>query len=303
MPRVLHILDLKPFIHAGSVNKNAFLSQTVYTGSTWRTQTTPMGGTSLVFNTLYNIMGKGDIVVCTDRNPTIKKDMYPDYKSNRHNNQKVKVDTSAAEYILGLCGITVIARAGYEADDIIYTLVKKLHDNYDEIYVYTGDSDLYFLVDEKVSIRPSSSRAHTVTMDNYESLLRSKGIRYNTVTVQKILKGDSSDCIPGLPIDEQKILADTLYLEKFMPLLGDKDTVKYWVSMLVPRAVPQVDLVFPLYVDNIPTDFSMPNKDLIRNIGASMNNRLFRGMLSEDFDVKPIVEDMQSKGYYIEEDN
>lgn len=303
MPKILHIFDVSPFIHAGHVNKYAKLEKLVDIGTTWKTQVTPAGGISLIFNTLYNVVGKGDCVFCCDRNPTIKKEMLPTYKHNRNHNREIEIEKGVAEYILQECGFTVLARAGYEADDLIYTLVKKLYNTYDEIYIYTGDSDLYFLVDEKVSIKPSSSKAKEINIYNYEQMLEKKGARYNTLTVQKIIKGDSSDCIPALPKDLQLRVAKTLYQDEFYTKLGDKEFVRSWVAYLVPEALPAVDLVFPLEVDDLPIDFGLPDKHAIMNFGSAIKNSLYRGRGTDDFDIAYHIEALQNRGYFIEEDN
>ncbi len=302
MPRILHVFDLKPFIHAGNVNKYSKLEQTVQVGPTWKTLVTPTGGLSLLFNTLYNIVGLGDVVICTDRNPTIKKEMSPIYKNNRPHKSSVQVDSAAAEYILSKCGCSIIARAGYEADDIIYTIVRRLHDSYDQIYVYTADSDLYFLVDAIVSIKPSSSRAKEVTLENYNEVLFKKRAKYNSLTMQKILCGDPSDNIPGLPMDLRKEMAEFFYTEQMLPHLGDYDFVRSWCDTLFPDAIPQVDLVFPLWVDDVPFEYKTPDKYLMRNFGAAIHNKMFHRLGDADFDIQPYIEDMHSKGIYLEED-
>lgn len=302
MPKILHIFDVSPFIHAGRVNKASKLEQLVDLGTTWKTQVTPTGGLSLIFNTLYSVIDKGDFVFCCDRNPTIKKDMYPDYKATRHHDTEIQVQKGVVEYVLEKCNCTVLARAGYEADDIIYSIVQKFYKAYDYIYIYTGDSDLYFLVDDIVSIKPHSSRGKEVNRYNYEQVLKSKKSVYNTLTVQKIIKGDSSDNIPALPKDVQGRVAQALYMPEFYPHLGNKAFVKQWVDYLVPEASAQVDLVFPLDIYDLPDDFKKPDKDMIRNFGVSINNKYFRNHTANvDFDIKPYIEEMQSKGYYLEE--
>ena len=301
MSRILHLFDVSPFVHAGKVNKYSRLEQTLNMGTHWLTQVTPTGGISLIFNTLYSVAGTGDCVFCCDRNPVIKKEMLAGYKSNRDYDRDVEIQKAVAEYILQKCNCTVLARAGYEADDIIYTLTRKLKNQYDHIYIYTGDSDLYFLVDEKVSIKPSSTKAKEVTLQNYEKVLEKHGARYNSLTVQKILKGDRSDCIPALLKPMQKELASFLYDPQLLPMLGDKDFVRSWVAQICPDALSQVDIVFPLEVDDLPLEFAKPDIEMIKNFGDAMRNKMFRGRGDENFDVKPYVVDMQNKGYYLEE--
>lgn len=303
MLKNLYLFDVSPFIHAGNVNKFAKLEKLVDMGTTWKTLVTPCGGISLIFNTLYSILGKGDIVFCCDRNPTIKKDMLSTYKHNRDHARPIEVGKAIAEYILADCGCTVLARAGYEADDIIYSIVQRDHDAYDNIYIYTGDSDLYFLVDDKVSILPSSSRAKEVTIQNYAEVLSKYGARYNTMTMMKILGGDSSDCIPGLPTNVVKQMASTFYQPPMEPKLGNKEFVLKWFDYLYPEYKYQAELVFPLDVEDLPTSFSTPDRQSIVNWGSAMNNKFFRGMGSPDFPIKEHLEEIHKYGMYLEDVN
>lgn len=303
MANTLFVLDLLPFVHAGHVNKWSFLHRVEDLGSRVQEVKTPTGGVSLVFNTLYDIIEKGDIVICSDRRPTIKQEMYPEYKANRAHNPEINVEKRAAEYILEKCNATVLYYAGYEADDIIYSIVKQQHDNYDEIYVYTGDSDLYFLVDDKVTIRPASSKGKTVTRENYEKTkVHGNCYRYNSITMTKICGGDAGDNIPPLPGPVWEQFSQNMYAEALYPHMGDKNIVKFWVGQLVPEALPQVDLVFPLDVPDLPTEFSTIDKYAVRNWGSAINNKIFRGTGDASFDVAPYVEEMQVKlGIYSQE--
>lgn len=302
MGNILHIFDVSTFVHAGHVNKSSKLETLEKVGATWRTKVTPTGGVSLLFNKLYELVGKGDLVFCCDRLPTIKKDMFEGYKGNRKNKQEVTIEKRVAEYILQECGCSVIARAGYEADDIIYSLVQKLHDSYDHIYLHLNDSDLYFLVDDKVSVKPASSSGKEVTMENFEHVAVKGGCRYNNVTISKIMSGDTSDNIPPLPPAIRKKFRENMSIEEFYPYYGNKDFVKQWVERLVPEALDQVDLVFPLQIDDIPDSFSIPDKQMVMNFGDAINNRLFKNRGAVDFDVTPYTVAMQSQGLYIEEE-
>lgn len=303
MLKTLHLFDLLPFIHAGHINKYSKLETLRDNGSTWKTLVTPTGGCSWIFNSLYTAIQEGDVIICSDRTPTVKKEMYPPYKCHREHKHDILIERMAAEYILQKCNFTVIARAGYEADDVIFSLVKKYHDQYDKIYIYTGDSDLYFLVDDVVEIRPSNSRAKTVTRENYEKVAKKDGIKYNCITTYKMLKGDSADGIAALTRAEQDVLASALYRPEFFEHLGNKDFVKYWVNMLCPQFNYRVDLLFPIELDDMPDSIKLPDKQMLINFGDAINNKNFRGRADINFDVQPYVEEMQGQGIYLEEDN
>lgn len=302
--RNLYVFDVLPFVHAGNVNKWSKLEYLVDTGSRCYSTTIPTGGVSLIFNELYNIVGTGDIVFCSDRTPTIKRDMYSEYKNNREHNDKIRISRDVTEYILKKCGGTVLACHGYEADDFIYTVVRHLHDQYDNIFIYTGDSDLYFLVDEKVSIRPSSSNAKSVNIENYETVIK-KGVRtrYNTKTFAKVLCGDASDNVPGVPQAYVDAVVDVMYSDQMIRNLGNRELVRYWVNNLCPELVPQVDLIFPLDapIDELPDPIPEMDKYMIRNIGASINNKIYRGTGDASFDVSPYSEELYHMGCFLED--
>lgn len=301
MSRVLHVFDVSPFVHAGHVNKYSKLEQIIDVGVTWKTQVTPTGGASLIFNSLYSIVGKGDCVFCCDRNPTIKKSILPTYKCRREHARDIEIEKAVAEYLLELCGFTVIARAGYEADDIAYSIVKKFYNQYDNIYVYTSDSDYYFMVDDKVSIMPSSSRAKQVTKNTYEQVLYKKHIRYNLQTLLKIADGDTSDDIPALPEPLRSDVKRVFSNEGVRQRCGDPEYVREMMKVIFPDAVKQVDLVFPLIVEDLPNEIKQPDISMVRNVGDAINNKMFRGMAAPGFSMDVYIEDMQSKGYYVEE--
>lgn len=302
MGKVLHIFDMLPFIHAGHINKYSRLEQLIDVGTTWKTQVTPTGGVSWLLKNIYTAALAGDVLVASDRTPTIKKDMYADYKANRDHDREINIERGAAEYILQQCNMTVVARAGYEADDIIYSAVRKFYNQYDKIYIYTGDSDMAFLVDDKVEIKPPNSRAKHITRENYEEKALKGGCKYNCVTMYKILCGDSSDNIPALPKERQYEIAAMFYRDGFYEHLGEKKFVRDWMAVLAPDVVPQVDLVFPLDVEDLPDDLKEWNKQMLVNFGDAVNADIFRGRASIDFDVTPHVKAMQSKGLYIEEE-
>lgn len=303
MPRVLNLFDVSPFIHAGHVNKYSFLENLVDTGVTARTLRTPTGGTSLIFNTIYDIAGEGDMVFCCDRNPVIKKEMLPGYKGNRNHKHEIEIEKQAAEYILKKCNGTVLAYDGYEADDIIYTLVRKLHNNYDKIWIYTGDSDLYFLVDDIVGVKPSSSKAKYVTRENYEEVIKKDSrIPYNTMTLSKIVYGDTSDCIPALPKELRVAFEQRIYSDPdIFPLMGDKATVKSLCNLISPLASKQADIVFPLEIEDVQTTFTALDTAAVRIWGSLIRNKYFRGCTPRDFDATSLIEEMHSLGIYLEE--
>src|SRR3989338_1028939 len=93
------------------------------------------------------------IIICFDTpKPTFRKKLFEKYQA-----QRAKLsDELAAQFphikeMLDKAGITRIEKEGYEADDLIGTLVKKYKHDY-EILVLTGDKDIMQLVDKNVFV-------------------------------------------------------------------------------------------------------------------------------------------------------
>lgn len=283
MDRVLRILDVSSYMHAGNVNKYAALTGAVVKKDRgYCVPTIPAGGISLVFNELYAHYGTCDYIFCCDRTPTIKKGMYPDYKCSRNHSEEVQRQKDVAEYILTSCGFTVLYEDGYEADDFIYSCAKRFQKEYDHIYVHVGDSDLYFLVNENTTIAKTHNLTKEVDMKSYPVQCK-RGVLtpYNTCTFNKVLFGDKSDDIPPLSPEKQQYLFKLFDNEMDRPLQGNKEYMRVMVEQVAPWALPQFDLVYPLDTST-PDEILKGDKDLVRAWGHAMNNKNFRNPAYED---------------------
>lgn len=260
--RELHLFDIGSFVHAGAVNTHSYIDgEPIKDADGYRCTHYQTGGIALILNKLAGIDMKATCLFCADRNPTVKKEMIRGYKSNRKHNITIEKQKKIIEIILENIGYDVLYKDGYEADDLIYSCVRKFKKDYDHIYIYTGDSDLYFLVDDTVSICASSSKAKDVTVDTYSSTkIGGVYMPYNTITYNKILAGDKSDCIPGLPDSCLSALNDITSNELLYPYMGDKDFVMGLVSNACPEAVKQVENVFPIEVEI--ADEYVPHNDM-----------------------------------------
>lgn len=102
--------------------------------------------------------------------------------------------------LLGSFGIPVIDKQGYEADDIIGTIVREVRRKRRdiEIIIVTGDLDTLQLVDEKTKVfTMRKGVSDTVLYD--KSLVRERyQLRPDQLIDFKGLRGDPSDNIPGV---------------------------------------------------------------------------------------------------------
>lgn len=301
MSRILRVFDLSSYCHAGNVNKRAFFDGPIVELASGYTQrNVPAGGVSLLFNQLYYYMGECDMVFCADRNPTVKKGMYPQYKESRAHARDIEIQKEVMERVLELCGFTVLYEEGYEADDFIYSVVTKMKDQYDHVYVHTGDSDLYFLVSDNVSIAKTHSRTKEVNMENYSYMFKKgKFTPYNMITFMKVLNGDTSDDIPAMPVEKAQPLLDMFDSDFYRVRMGDKNFMRASVEFAAPWALPQFDLVYPLDTP-VPEELGYGDKQLVREFGYAMKNKLFDGNVRVFSTVNAAINQMAEDGLYID---
>jgi DNA polymerase-1 len=115
-------------------------------------------------------------------------------------------------------GYTNVKVKGYEADDVIASLVRQAREEEIPVMVVTGDRDAYQLVGEGVRVM-STSRGITETKIYDSAAVEERyGVPPERITDLMGLRGDTSDNIPGVPGIGEKTA--TQLLQKFGDLEG-----------------------------------------------------------------------------------
>lgn len=134
--------------------------------------------------------------------PTFRHKMYQEYKGTRKSMpEELREQVPVMKDVLNAMGITIVEKAGYEADDILGTLAKQAQKGGLEVSLVSGDRDLLQIADEHIKVRiPKTKGGKTEIEDYYEKDVKE---RYQVTPKQfidvKALMGDSSDNIPGVP--------------------------------------------------------------------------------------------------------
>ena len=139
---------------------------------------------------------------------------------------------------LPLFGVKCIRVDGWEGDDLVFGLVKNLSIRCpeDKIVLVSTDEDFHQLIGKSVDLY-SPIKQVLYTLENYEELT---GIKHDLFLTYKILKGDSSDGIPGISGigektaktlvntygDMSKLLSEPVRME----LMKSKRTAKIFTS-------------------------------------------------------------------------
>src|SRR5699024_9913642 len=106
-----------------------------------------------------------------------------------------KVQMPHFRRIVKALNIPVIEVPGFEADDVIGTLVRSKTREGVQVTVLTGDKDLYQLVDAQTTLVDSMRDKH-VGVDEVIVLFQ---VGPEGVAAVLALPGDSSDNVPGVP--------------------------------------------------------------------------------------------------------
>ncbi|MFH1354226.1 MAG: DNA polymerase I [bacterium] len=132
------------------------------------------------------------------KGPTFRHKEFADYKAHRKEAAaELITQFDLVRDVLKAFNVPVMQRKGFEADDIIGTLVTEIDGEVDKIIV-TGDLDALQLVDKSTSVF-TLKRGVTDTVMYDEAAVRERfGFEPRLMVDYKGLRGDPSDNIPGL---------------------------------------------------------------------------------------------------------
>jgi len=156
------------------------------------------GFTSMVLKLLDSEEEVGIGVVWDTGLPAFRLEVFPEYKAHRTSMpEELKVQLDHLDEILEAMNIPAIRAEGYEADDALATLSRRLPEDV-ELFIVTGDQDAMQLVDGRVKVlRTTRGVSETKTYGRQE-VIEEYGVTPEQIPDYKALVGDPSDNIPGV---------------------------------------------------------------------------------------------------------
>src|SRR3984893_13331334 len=131
---------------------------------------------------------------------TFRSDRCPEYKANRSATpDEFRGQIEITKEVLVALGITVLAEAGFEADDVIATLATQADAAGFRVLVVTGDRDALQLVTEDVTVLYPRKGVSELTRFTPEAVLEKYGLTPQQYPDFAALRGDPSDNLPGIP--------------------------------------------------------------------------------------------------------
>jgi DNA polymerase-1 len=128
--------------------------------------------------------------------PTFRHEVFGEYKSNRPSMpDDLRVQVPPIKEIVSALRVPVLEKEGYEADDLIATLARKLDREGVETVIVSGDKDLMQLISPHVTMY-DSMKDKTFRVPEVKERF---GVSPDKVVEVMGLMGDATDNIPGVP--------------------------------------------------------------------------------------------------------
>jgi DNA polymerase-1 len=152
---------------------------------------------------LFGDFSPDRIAVCFDLGrPAYRHDVYDGYKANRRTSpDEFNSQMPLVREVLAALRIPVVEVAGYEADDLIATLVGQARAEELPVLVVTGDRDNLQLIDDAADVRVMMTRRGITDTAVYDeaAVQERYGVPPGRYIDVAALRGDPSDNLPGVP--------------------------------------------------------------------------------------------------------
>jgi DNA polymerase-1 len=143
------------------------------------------------------------IIACYDLpGPTMRHEAYDNYKAGRKEIDKALIkQLESSKEVFKALHIPMYSSPGFEADDILGTIVEKLKNNKDiNVVIASGDMDTMQLInDDKVTVYTLKKGIKDTIIYNEKAVEERFGFGPEHLTDYKGLRGDPSDNIIGIP--------------------------------------------------------------------------------------------------------
>ncbi|MGH2575575.1 MAG: DNA polymerase I [Ignavibacteria bacterium] len=248
--------------------------------------------------------------------PTFRHKMYKEYKATREAMPDDLVpQIDKIKEIIVAYNIPMIELQGYEADDIIGTLVKIAEKQKVLSYMVTPDKDFMQLVNKYIMIyKPSRSAGGSKVTDveviNADSVKERFGVGPDRITDILALMGDKVDNVPGVKgIGEKTAITlinefgslDELYknIEKVTKPKLKENLVMYKDDAFLSRELVTIDTKIPLDLDFHQLKANDKNLALLEKIFTelefkSLMKRII-GSSEEAIDIKAVPDEIKKK--------
>lgn len=157
------------------------------------------GFTTTLFKIIKDLHPTHLVATFDVKEKTFRHEQYVEYKAQRvAAPQELYDQIVITKQVLDALNIKYFEAPGFEADDIIATISKKLSDDDIEVAIITGDLDTLQLVDNNISVYTFHKGFSEIVKYTPLSVKERFGFGPEGMVHYKALRGDPSDNIPGV---------------------------------------------------------------------------------------------------------
>lgn len=217
--------------------------------------------------------------------PTFRHEIYPEYKANRKETPEDLVpQLPKIKEMVSAYNIYGVECSGFEADDIIGTIVEKLKEDV-EVVIVTGDKDFAQLVDKNVTLLDTMKD----TVTDLNEVRQKYGKTGRRLLEVFGLSGDTSDNIPGVPGIGMKTAVELIkkygsidnIMEKIDDFKGKRreNLENYADTALMSRRLFTIDSNVPIEVSLDEMGMSEPDTDRLKELFTELEfHTLLKGL-------------------------
>ncbi len=264
------------------------------------------GFTSMLINSLRDLDPTHVAVAFDVSRVTFRSETFEGYKANRAKTpDEFRGQVDLIRDVLTAMGIRFLERDGYEADDLIATLVTQAEAAGMETSVITGDRDAFQLVSRKTTVLYPRKGVSDLAKMTPEAVEEKYGLTPEQYPDFAALRGDPSDNLPGIPGVGEKTA--TKWITEYGSLAGLVDhaaEIRGKTGDALREALPQVlvnrqltELVrdVPLDVDVAELVRQAPSTEAVHEVFDALQFRILRDRLFESLEVQgPSLEEAQA---------
>ncbi len=200
---------------------------------------------------------------------TFRHKMFEAYKGTRKPmpvelHQQVPV----IKQVLAAMNITIVTKAGYEADDILGTLAFQAEEAGLEVTIMSGDRDLLQLATKKIKISIPKTKKGVTEIENYywDNVIDLYNVNPREFIDVKALMGDASDNIPGVTgIGEKtasKIIAQYHSIENAYEHIEEITPNKAKLSLQAEYDIARLSKTLATIDTQVPLDISYKDGEI-----------------------------------------
>ncbi|MBU4356644.1 MAG: DNA polymerase I [Proteobacteria bacterium] len=288
-PRVLYLIDISSYFY------RAFHALPALANSRGVPTNAAYGVTTMLLKVLRERQPQHLALVFDAKGPTFRHGLYSDYKAHRPPMPgDLVTQLPYIKKIIDALNLPSLVHEGYEADDLICTLVRRAREEGFAVEIISGDKDLLPLVQDGVDMWDPMKEVR------YDpAAIREKyGLEPGELVEVRALAGDASDNIPGVPgIGEKTALKLIARYHSLENLLAHLDEIKekalkarlqeHAEQARLSRQLTELEAQVPLTVDLEALHPGPPDREALRQLFMELE---FSKLVKElGFDSQPGV--------------